>query len=92
MVKIYDIMNITCQNLYHMPYQPSTYITPRAGGPWGDIRVLGLIWHVIQILTCNIQYIYMISNNIMYDMGVTWGVKLFYVPYVAHISLLITFF
>jgi hypothetical protein len=33
----------------------------------------------------------MISNNIMYDMGVTWGVKLFYVPYVAHISLLITF-
>jgi hypothetical protein len=34
----------------------------------------------------------MISNNIMYDMGVTWGVKLFYVPYVAHISLLITFF
>jgi hypothetical protein len=80
MVKLYDIMNITCQNLYHMPYQPSTY------------RVLGLIRHVIQILTCNIQYIYMISNNIMYDMGVTWGVKLFYVPYVAHISLLMTFF
>ena len=23
-------MNITCQNLYHMPHQPSTYITPRA--------------------------------------------------------------
>jgi hypothetical protein len=41
MVEIYDIMNITCQNLYHMPYQPSTYITPRAGGPWGDIRFSG---------------------------------------------------
>ena len=26
MVEIYDIMNITCQNLYHMLYQPSTYI------------------------------------------------------------------
>ena len=26
MVEIYDIMNITCQNLYHTPYQPSTYI------------------------------------------------------------------
>jgi hypothetical protein len=26
MVEIYDIMNITCQNLYHLPYQPSTYI------------------------------------------------------------------
>ena len=24
MVEIYDIMNITCRNLYHMPYQPST--------------------------------------------------------------------
>ena len=41
MVEIYDIMNITCQNLYHMPYQPSTYITPRAGGPWGDIGFPG---------------------------------------------------
>ena len=30
-------MNITCQNLYHMPYQPSTYITPRAGGPWHGV-------------------------------------------------------
>ena len=38
MVEIYDIMNIACQNLYHMPYQPSTYITPRAGGPWRDIE------------------------------------------------------
>ena len=37
MVEIYDIMNITCQNLYHMPYQPSTYITPRDGDPWDDI-------------------------------------------------------
>jgi hypothetical protein len=26
MVEIYDIMNITCQNLYHIPYQPPTYI------------------------------------------------------------------
>jgi hypothetical protein len=42
MVEIYDIMNITCQNLYHMPYQPSTYITPRAGGPWGDIGFSGV--------------------------------------------------
>jgi hypothetical protein len=50
MVEIYDIMNITCQNLYHMPYQPSTYIIP------GWYRVLGLIRHVIQILTCNIQH------------------------------------
>jgi hypothetical protein len=36
MVEIYDIMNITCQNLCHMPYQ-----THRAGGPWGDIEFLG---------------------------------------------------
>ena len=48
MVKIYDIMNITCQNLHHMPYQPSTYIYPR-----GDIGFLGWysmwyrFWHVI---------------------------------------------
>jgi hypothetical protein len=41
MVEIYDIMNITCQNLYHMPHQPSTYITPRVGGPWGDIGFSG---------------------------------------------------
>ena len=41
MVEIYDIMNITCQNLYHMPYQPSTYITHRAGGPWDDIGFSG---------------------------------------------------
>jgi len=53
MVEIYDIMNITCQNLYHMPYQSSTYITPRAGGPWGDIGFSGWYgmwyryWHVI---------------------------------------------
>jgi hypothetical protein len=40
MVEIYDIMNITCQNLYHMPYQPSTYITPRVGGPWGNTCIL----------------------------------------------------
>ena len=78
-------MNITCQNLYHMPYQPSTYITPRAGGPWGDIEFSGgprgdigrgLIRHVIQILTCNIQYLtslwwitiaYIILINIIYS-------------------------
>ena len=36
MVEIYDIMNITCQNLYHMLYQPSIYITP-----WCDIGFLG---------------------------------------------------
>ena len=41
MDEIYDIINITCQNLYHMPYQPSTYITPPAGGPWGDIGFPG---------------------------------------------------
>ena len=41
MVEIYDIMNITCQNLYHMPHQPSTYITPRAGDPRGDIGFSG---------------------------------------------------
>jgi hypothetical protein len=40
-IEIYDIMNITCQNLYHMPYQPSIYITPRAGGPRGDIGFSG---------------------------------------------------
>ena len=32
------------------------YITPRATGPRGDIG-RGLIWHVIQILTCNVHYI-----------------------------------
>jgi hypothetical protein len=42
MVEIYDMMNITYQNLYHMPYQPSTNITPRAGGPWGDIGFSGV--------------------------------------------------
>jgi hypothetical protein len=41
MVKIYDIMNITCQNLSHMPYQSSTYITPQAGVPSGDIGFSG---------------------------------------------------
>ena len=41
MVEIYDIMDITCQNLYHMQYQPLTYITPRAVGPWGDIGFSG---------------------------------------------------
>jgi hypothetical protein len=35
MVEIYDIMNITCQNLYHMPYQPENPISPE-----GDIGVL----------------------------------------------------
>ena len=35
MVEIYDTMNITCQNLYHMR------INPRAGGPWGDIGFSG---------------------------------------------------
>ena len=32
------------------------YITPRATSPRGDIG-RGLIWHVIQILTCNVHYI-----------------------------------
>jgi hypothetical protein len=58
MVEIYDIMNITCQNLYHMPYQPSTYITPRAGSPRGDIGFSGWygmwyrFWHVIFSIYC----------------------------------------
>ena len=41
MVEIYDIMSITCQNLYHMPYQPSTYNTPQAVGSRGDIGFSG---------------------------------------------------
>ena len=32
------------------------YIIPRATGPRGDIG-RRLIWHVIQILTCNVHYI-----------------------------------
>ena len=53
MVKIYDIMNMICSNLCHMLYQPSTYISTRAGGPLLDIGVLGWyrmryrFWHVI---------------------------------------------
>jgi hypothetical protein len=54
---IHYILNITCQNLYHMPYQPENPISPpRATGPRGDI-CRGLIRHVIQILTCNVHYI-----------------------------------
>ena len=59
MVEIYDIMHITCQNLYHMPYQPSTYITPLAGDPWGEIGLS------VQILKCDIQYIsQLISDHV----------------------------
>ena len=48
---IYDILNITCQNLYHMLYQLENPISPL--GPWGDIGFSGWygmsyrFWHVI---------------------------------------------
>jgi hypothetical protein len=41
MVETYDIMNITCQSLYHMAYQASTDTTHPAGGPAGDIGFSG---------------------------------------------------
>jgi hypothetical protein len=44
-------MNITCQNLYHMPYQPENPISPQ--GP----PARGAMHNVIQILTCNVHYI-----------------------------------
>ena len=56
-------------------FENSTYITRRTGGPRGDIG-RGLIRHVIQILTCNIQYLtslwwitiaYIILLNIIYS-------------------------
>jgi len=30
---------------YHMPYQPSTHISPRAFGPWANMDVSG--WYDI---------------------------------------------
>jgi hypothetical protein len=61
-LKFFGYTNITCENLYHMPYQPSTYITPRAGGPWGDIGFSGWYgmwyksWHVIFSIYCTRPY------------------------------------
>ena len=64
MVKLYDIMNKTCLDLYHLLYQPLTCITTRAGGPWSDIGVSGWysmwyrFWHVMFsiYLECNMIY------------------------------------
>lgn len=56
--KYYKKNNIKCQNLYHIPCQPWTNISPLA-----DIRV-SVMWDVIQILPCIIPYGYNIRDEI----------------------------
>ena len=64
------------KSLSHAVSTREPYITPRATGPTGDIG-RGLIWHVIQILTCNVHYImyvnHVFDNTCIYENLDFWG-------------------
>jgi hypothetical protein len=89
MVEIYDIVNITSQNLYHMPYQPETHITPRVAGPRGDIGFSGWygMWCIFQHVIFSIYHIFRLKYRcFVYALSMIVP-SLYHLPYVAPLDL-----
>ena len=81
------ILNIACQNLYDMSYKPETHISPQ------QLPAQGLIWHMIQILTCHVHYMIYLKlyfkcvsrplSHTLYHTSRPLSHTLYRIPYIA---------